>query len=86
MKPGASGSVGPDHLPGGVDVLRAIGQIQTQVQARVDIERRMALNGCAVFADVHDLVEIEHGALGFRGERGIGGRLNLVSHAPATVG
>ena len=67
-------------------MFRAVGQIQTQIHARFDFERRMALNGNAVFADVHDLVEIEHRALGFRSESGVGGRLNLVPHTPATVG
>src|SRR5580698_3389320 len=86
MKPGTSGGVGPDHLPGGVNVLGAIGEVQTQVYSRVDFERRVALNGSAVFTDVHDLVEVEHGALGFCGERGIRGRLDLVAHTTATVG
>src|SRR5579872_2432279 len=86
MKPGASGGVGPDHLPGGVDVLCAIGEVQTQVHSRVDFERRMTLNGSAVFADVHDLVEIKHGALRFCGERGIRGSLDLVPHTTAAVG
>ena len=46
----------------------------------------MALNGDSVFADVYDLVKIEHRAFGFRRETGIGRRLNLVPHTPATVG
>ena len=49
-------------------------------------EGRMALNGDAVFADVDDLVEIEHRALGFRGESRVGRSLDFVSHTPATVG
>ena len=46
----------------------------------------MTLNRNAVFADVDDLVQIEHCAFGFRGEGGIRRRLDLVSHTPATIG
>jgi hypothetical protein len=40
-------------------VLRTIGEIQAKIHARFDFERRMALQGNPVFADVHDLVQIE---------------------------
>jgi hypothetical protein len=86
MKSGASGSVRPNYLARGVDVFGAIRQIQAQVHTLLDFERGMALNGNAVFADVYDLVEIEHCTFGFRSESGIRWRLNFMPHTPATVG
>ena len=50
----------------------------------IQTQWRMALDGDAVFADIHDLVEIEHAALCI-GESGISGRLDLVTHAPTPV-
>jgi hypothetical protein len=67
-------------------VLRTIRQIQAQVHTRFDFEGRMTLNRNPIFADVHDLMKIEHRSFGFCCERGVSGRLDLVSHAPATVG
>ena len=46
----------------------------------------MTLNRNPIFADVHDLMKIEHRTFGFCCERGVSGRLDLVSYAPATVG
>ena len=46
----------------------------------------MTLNRNPIFADVHDLMKIEHRAFAFCGERGVSRRLDLVSHAPAAVG
>ena len=78
--------VRPDYLAGGVDLLWAIGEVETEIEAALHFQGGVALNGHAVFADVDDLVEIEHGVLRFAGENGIGGRLNSMSHAAATVG
>ena len=86
MKSGAAGIVQPDHLSCGVDMFRTIGKIQAKIHACFHLEWRMALNGDPVFADIYDLVQIEHRAFGLDGEGGIRGRLDLVSHAPATVG
>ena len=46
----------------------------------------MALQSDSVFADVDDLVKIEHRARGLGSETGVRGRLNSVPHAPAPVG
>src|ERR1700684_456996 len=86
MKAGAARSIGPDYLPGGVNVFRAVGQIQAQIQALLNFERGVALEGNAVFADVDDLMQIEHRALGFRCETDIGRGLDFMSHTPAAVG
>ena len=67
-------------------MLGAIREIQAQLHALFYLEGGMALNGDAIFADVDDLVKIEHRAFGFRGESGIRGRLDLMPHTPATVG
>ena len=66
MKAGAAGRVGPDDLAGGVDLLIAVGEIEAEIYSLVDFERRVALDGGALFADVDDLVQVEHrGYLGF---------------------
>jgi hypothetical protein len=46
-------------------VFGAVGKIQAQIDAGFDFERGVALQGNAIFADVHDLVEIKHRVLGF---------------------
>jgi hypothetical protein len=46
----------------------------------------MALKRNSIFADVDDLMQIEHRAFGFRRETGVGRSLDLVSHTTATVG
>jgi hypothetical protein len=46
-------------------VFGAVGKIQAQIDAGFDFERGVALQGNAIFADVHDLVQIKHRVLGF---------------------
>jgi hypothetical protein len=67
-------------------MFRAVGKIQTQVDGLFEFEGRMTLNRHTVFADVDDLVQIEHCAFGFSGEGSIRRCLDLVSHTPATIG
>ncbi len=86
MKAGSPRRVRPDHLAGGVDMFRAIGQVEAQIYAPADFQGLMTLDGNAVFADVNNLVQIEHRALGFRGKRGIGRSLDFMTHTPTAVG
>ena len=67
-------------------MLGAVGQVQALIHAGFDFQGRMTLDGDSVFADVHDLMQIEHRAFGFRRETGVGRSLDLVSHTAATVG
>ena len=64
----------------------AIGEIEAEIDLLVDFERGMALNGCAFFADVDDLVQVEHRGLRLVCEGCVGTPLNPVARAPATVG
>src|ERR1700727_879970 len=85
MKARAARYVRPDHFTRRVNVFGTIGKIETQLHLAVGIERRGALDCDSLFADVDNLEQIEHRALGFRGETGIGRSLDLVSHTPATI-
>src|SRR6478736_1881464 len=82
MNSRAPRSVRPYHVASGEDIFCAIRKVQTLL----DFQRGVALNSNTVFADVYDLVKIEHRAFGFRRKGGIRWRLNLMPHTPATVG
>src|SRR5215467_5514664 len=85
-KPGASRIIRPDHVASGVDLFRAIGEIEAQINRLCGIKRRVALDRNSVFADVHHFVEIKSRALGFLRKTGVSRSLDLVSHTLATVG
>ena len=67
------------------DLAVSFGEIETQMHATLNVERRVALDRNAILAHVDDLVQIEHRALRFGSKTRVGGRLNLVSHTLATI-
>jgi len=72
-------------LAGRANVLRTIRELQPNIDCLLQLQRRVALDGHTVFADVYDLVEIEHRALRLGGETCVSRRLNSVPHAPSTI-
>jgi hypothetical protein len=61
-------------------------EIEAQLDREVDFHGRGALHGHADFAEVEDLVKIEHDALRCAPKTGIGGHVHFVAHATTAIG
>jgi hypothetical protein len=75
---GAAGSVGPNHLAGGVQERFCFRQVQAEIQAAVDFRRRGRLDRHSLFADVQNLIEVEHHAAGVGIQTGVGRGVNFL--------